>query len=227
MQLQERTATSLRQAIMEGVFQPGQRLSEVDLAQRFQTSRSPIREALVQLELEGFVARADTGRIYVRPLSLTEAEQLFIVRANLEGLACRLAVDNVNRRDVLSLEANIDGMEESSRRRDFHAALALGAEFHQTIIAACANAPLEDCLKGFRARTTRYRFIVAALEEFNEKRIAEHRAILSAIRAQDPELAELAMKSHITASSRETLQALRSFLDKAEPAAVQEDRDRA
>ncbi|MCC7275411.1 MAG: GntR family transcriptional regulator [Alphaproteobacteria bacterium] len=218
MQLQERTATELRRAIMEGVFQPGQRLSEVDLAQRFQTSRSPIREALVQLELEGFVARADTGRVYVRPLSLTEAEQLFIVRANLEGLACRLAVDNVNRKDVLRLEANIDGMEQASRKRDFHAALGLGAEFHRTIIDACGNAPLEDCLRSFRARTARYRFIVAALEEFNEKRVNEHRAILSAIRAQDPELAELAMRSHIVASSRETLAALRSFLARSEEA---------
>ncbi|MGE0718594.1 MAG: GntR family transcriptional regulator, partial [Alphaproteobacteria bacterium] len=173
-----------------------------------------------QLELEGFVARAETGRIYVRPLSLDEAEQLFVVRANLEGLACRLAADNVTRKDMLRLEANVDGMEEASRRRDFHAALALGAEFHRTIIDACANAPLEDCLRSFRARTTRYRFIVAALEEFSEKRVNEHRAILSAIRAQDPELAELAMKGHIVQSSRETLAALRGFLAQAPDSSV-------
>src|SRR4051794_10695572 len=85
--LQEWAAATLREAIIRGTIRPGERLSEPDLAQRFRTSRSPVREALVQLELEGFVARAETGRVYVRPLDLKEAEELFVVRATLEGLA--------------------------------------------------------------------------------------------------------------------------------------------
>lgn len=210
--LQQRAAAELRDDIIRGRFPPGERLSEVDLAQRFQTSRSPIREALVQLEHEGFVERTRTGRVFVRPLELAEAEQLFVVRANLEGLAARLAAENLSRRDILGLEANLAEMEAAAARGDAHAAMAQGAEFHRAIIDACGNRPLRDCLEGFRARVSRYRHILAAMDEFSERRIREHRAVLGALAAQSPAGAEQAMITHIQQSSEETLAALRAYL---------------
>jgi DNA-binding GntR family transcriptional regulator len=210
--LQERAAAALREAIIHGRLRPGERLSEVELAQQFSSSRSPIREALVLLSQEGFVERTSTGRVYVRPLDLVEAQQLFTVRATLEGLTARIAAENMTRNDTRRLEQNILAMQAASQRGDVSAAMLLGAEFHRTLIAACANRPLEDCLAGFRARTSRYRYILASRNEFNQHRVKEHQKILSALKAQDPQKAEEAMVNHILVSSRETLDALKAYL---------------
>ena len=217
MLLQEKATSELRQAIILGTVRPGEKLSEPELAQHFKTSRSPIREALVQLEQEGFVERSSTGRVAVRALNIEEAEQLFTVRATLEGLATRLAVENLTRKDTQRLKSNIDGMQQAGRQRDFEQALALGADFHRIIIEACCNKPLQDCLVGFRARTSRYRHIVASLEEFSEQRINEHNAILAALLTQSPQTAEQAMINHIMVSSHETIAALKRYLEKNAP----------
>lgn len=218
MALQERAADELRTQILLGQLRPGERLSEPDLAQRFQTSRSPIREALVQLELEGFVDRNATGRVFVRPLDLEEAEQLFLVRGMLEALAARLATGNLTGRQLQQLGTNIDRMEAAAARQDYLAALGFGAEFHQMVMDACGNRPLQECLAGFRTRTARYRYVAASQAEFRPERNDEHRRVLDAFRANDPDAADAAMAEHIRRSSRETLAALRMHL--AAPAAA-------
>jgi len=212
LSLQERAGSALRKEIIHGRLRPGERLSELELSQQFNISRSPIREALVQLAQEGFVERAATGRVYVRQLDLLEARQLFTVRATLEGLTARIAAENMTRNDTRRLDDNIMAMEAASQKGDAGTAMLLGAEFHQTLIAACANKPLEECLSGFRARTSRYRYILASRNEFNKHRVKEHRKILTALKAQDPQRAEEAMISHILLSSHETLIALEAYL---------------
>ena len=210
--LQERAAAALREEIIHGRLRPGERLSELELSQQFNTSRSPVREALVQLAQEGFVERAATGRVYVRQLDLLEAQQLYTVRATLEGLTARIAAENMTRNHTRMLEENILAMEAASQKGDVATAMILGAKFHETLIAACANKPLEECLSGFRARTSRYRYILASRNEFNRHRVKEHRKILGALKAQDPQRAEEAMISHILISSLETLDALNAYL---------------
>lgn len=212
MALQERAADELRTEILLGQMRPGERLSEPELAQRFQTSRSPIREALVQLELEGFVERTATGRVFVRPLDLDEAEQLFLVRGTLEGLAARLATGNLTGRQLQQLGENIDRMEGAAARGDYLGALGCGAEFHQMVTDACGNRPLQECLAGFRTRSARYRHVAASQAEFRPERNDEHRRVLHAFHQNDPDAAEAAMTEHIRRSSRETLAALRTHL---------------
>jgi DNA-binding GntR family transcriptional regulator len=210
--LQERAADELRSEILLGQMRPGERLSEPELAQRFQTSRSPIREALVQLELEGFVERTATGRVFVRPLDLEEAEQLFLVRATLEGLAARLATGNLTGRQLQQLAENIERMQAAATRQDYLGALGFGAEFHQMVTDACGNRPLQDCLAGFRTRSARYRYVAASQAEFRPERNDEHRRVLDAFRDNDPGAAAAAMMEHIRRSSRETLTALQTHL---------------
>ncbi|MEQ8344360.1 MAG: GntR family transcriptional regulator [Sneathiellaceae bacterium] len=214
--LQQRAVAEIREDLIHGRFRPGERLSEPELASRFQTSRSPVREALVQLEHEGFLERAKTGRVYVRPLELSEAEQLFVFRGHLEGLAARLAAENMNLKDIQRLEANLAAMETAAQRGDARVAMECGAEFHRTIIDACGNRPLLECLEGLRARVSRYRYILAAIDEFSEQRVREHRSILSALAARSPATAEQAMINHVEVSSRETLHALKAFLSAPE-----------
>jgi DNA-binding GntR family transcriptional regulator len=118
----------------------------------------------------------------------------------------------MTRNDTRMLEENILAMEAASQKGDVATAMILGAKFHETLIAACANKPLEECLSGFRARTSRYRYILASRNEFNKHRVKEHRKILAALKAQDPQRAEEAMISHILVSSLETLDALNAYL---------------
>lgn len=211
--LQQRAVTAIRNELIHGGFKPGERISELDLANRFNSSRSPIREAVVQLEHEGFLERTPTGRIKVRPLELAEAEQLFVVRGHLEGLAARLAAENMNLKDLNRLEDNLDAMKRAAAAGDTKLALECGAEFHRTIIEACGNRPLIETLEGFRSRVSRYRYILASIDEFSEQRIREHEAILAALRTQNPAGAEQAMVNHVSVSSRETLDALTSILN--------------
>jgi DNA-binding GntR family transcriptional regulator len=215
--LHGRVTTILRDAIIHGRLRPGARLSEVELSQEFGMSRSPIREAFVQLAQEGFVERSETGRVYVRPLDLDEAKQLYVVRANLEALTARLAAENITRRQTHQLEVNIEAMQAACEAGDAAAAMACGAEFHRVIIEASGNRPLEETLGGLRARTSRYRFILASQNEFKPARVREHQRIVSALRAQSPDRAVLAMLTHIEESARETVEALTDYLREMTP----------
>lgn len=212
VRLHGRITVILRDAIIRGRLSPGARLSELELSQEFGMSRSPIREAFVQLAQEGFVERSETGRVYVRPLDLEEAKQLYVVRGNLEALTARLAAENFTRRQTKQLEDNIAAMQAASEDGDAATALACGAEFHRVIIEASDNRPLEECLGGLRARTSRYRFILASQNEFKPARVREHQRIVSALRAQNPDRAEAAMLAHIQESAKETVEALADYL---------------
>src|SRR5574338_1251747 len=90
----------LREEFAKGTLNPGQRLSEPELSLRLGMSRSPIREALLRLEHEGFVERSASGQARVKPLDLSEFEQLYVLRANVEGLAARLATPRLRTLDL-------------------------------------------------------------------------------------------------------------------------------
>ena len=100
----------IRDAIINGDIGPGQKMSEPELALQFRTSRSPIREALLKLEHEGFLDRASSGQVRVMPLDVSQFEQLYVIRANVEGLAVRLATPRLRTVDLEEMESRVQDM---------------------------------------------------------------------------------------------------------------------
>jgi DNA-binding GntR family transcriptional regulator len=205
--LRDEAYDELRRGIVSGGLRPGQQLSELQLAAQFQISRSPIREALGRLELEGFAIRRPNGRVYVAPLDIAELEQLYAVRATVEGLATRLAAPRLTTDDLDEMTADLQEMEALAERGDIDGSLTRGAEFHDVILGACANEPLVEIIAGLRLRISRYRTMIATTRN-QQIRIAEHRDILDALYARDAKGAEAAMIRHIEESADIILKAL-------------------
>lgn len=209
--LSEEIYLRIRRALIEGSLAEGQRLSEPELALKFKASRSPVREALVRLEHEGFVGRTDSGRVYVRPLEIEDLRQLYIVRATLEGLAARLAAPRLRTIDLENMQSSIEQMERHVSRRNAAGAIEVGEAFHEVIIRECANAPLQEVLSGLRARISRYRAVVASFRDYDPERIAEHKRILKAFYQRDPGQAEAEMTRHVERSAAVLIDRLRKM----------------
>lgn len=199
--LSDEAYTELRQALIRGEFGPGQRISEPELALRYKTSRSPIREALVRLELEGFVERTPNGRLRVRALDLAELQQLYVVRATIEGLVARLAAPRLRTIDLEQMEKALDDMESSVKRGDASGAIAAGQVFHDLILHECGNNPLIEVQASLRSKISRFRAVVASLGNYDFDRVTEHRHILKAFYLRKPEQAEAEMIRHVNRSA--------------------------
>lgn len=199
--ISEETYAEIRRALIKGEFGPGQRISEPELALRFSTSRSPIREALVRLEHEGFVERMPSGRVRVVALDADDLDQLYVLRANIEGLAARLAAPRLRTIDLEYMAQRVTQMESCVKKRDAAGAIAAGQDFHDVIMRECGNRPVVEMLEGLRARISRFRAVVASFNEYDPERVAEHRRILKALYQRKPGTAELEMVRHVSRSA--------------------------
>jgi DNA-binding GntR family transcriptional regulator len=202
--LADDTYLKIRDALLSGEFEPGQRLSEPELALKFNISRSPIREALVRLEHEGFIDRQANGRMIVRALDIDDLTQLYEVRAVIEGFAARLAAPLLRTVDLERMSARVDAMEKCVRKGDPEGALAAGQDFHDIITQECPNRRLIEMLSGLRARISRYRSVVASLGDYEKERVTEHRRILKALYQRNAEAAQQEVTRHVQHSA-ETL----------------------
>ena len=199
---------TLRAALVDGRFAPGEPLSEPQIAEMLETSRSPVREAISRLETEGLIERTATGRLRAAPLDRGELEQLYVLRATIEGLAARLATPRMTMQDLDAMAATIERMETLAGAGDVPGSLEAGAAFHEMIQTRSQNAPLAETIEAVRLRIVRYRSIIAAARP-REMRASEHRAVLQAMRDHDPMRAEQEMKRHVEASAQSILRSMR------------------
>ena len=207
--LAEEAYRAIRDALLSGEIEPGQRLSEPELALRFNTSRSPVREALFRLEHEGFVDRLPSGRLRAASLDVAYLEQLYVVRADLEGLAARLAVPLLRTVDLDAMMRSVEEMDGAVRNGDAAGAIAAGQKFHDVLMRECGNAPLVALLAGLNARISRFRAVVASLGRYDPDRVLEHRRILQALYERNAELAQAAMIEHVSRSAAVLVRRLR------------------
>lgn len=207
--LRDEAYEKLRGSIVDGTLRPDEQLSEPQLAEKFRISRSPIREALGRLEQEGFAMRRANGRLYVAALDIEELEQLYVLRATVEGLATRLAAPLLNTADLNAMAERIRKMEERAARGDIAGSLKSGAAFHDVILASCGNKPLIEVVESVRLRIDRFRAVIASARN-QDVRVAEHWRIHEALYDRKPKAAEKAMISHIERSASSVLKSVRS-----------------
>jgi len=195
----------IERRILGGELAPGSKLNEADLAGELGVSRGPVREAFRALEQAGLVRTEKNRGVFVRQVSLEEANEIYEVRAALEGLVGKLAARRIRPAQVERIRAVVKNMHAVGRARDAAAYYPLNVEFHELLVEAAGN----------RALQANYRRIVNELDLYRRETILrsaenipvstrEHEAIVNAVAKGDEKLAERLLFEHVI-ESRERL----------------------
>ena len=187
--------TLILEAIDMGIFKPGDRLVESDLAERFGVSRTPIREALQRLETQSLLAR-DGRSLIVASLDHNQLAELYVVRAELEGLAASLAARHATEEEVRVLRDMVD--DDRQLLGDPQALARANRRFHKQIHLASHNRYLLLQLDLVHRTMARLATTSLAAEGRSEVALAEHDAIVRAIEARDGDAADEALRRHIS-----------------------------
>ncbi|TYB91180.1 GntR family transcriptional regulator [Oceaniovalibus sp. ACAM 378] len=193
------------EAMDTGIFRPGDRLVESELAERFGVSRTPIREALQRLETQSMLTR-DGRSLMVASLDHNQLAELYVVRAELEGLAARLAARHATAEEVRVLRAMVE--EDRALLGDPGALARANRRFHKQIHLASHNRYLVQQLDLVHRFMALLATTSLAVEGRGEKALAEHGAIVSAIEAGDGTAAHDALKYHISMAYETRLMAV-------------------
>ncbi|MDQ0338099.1 DNA-binding GntR family transcriptional regulator [Caldalkalibacillus uzonensis] len=191
----------IKSDIIAGVYRPGQRLMETELAQKLQVSRTPVRDAMIRLEQEGLTTIRPHRGIYVRKLSKKDIQDYYQLRAVLEGLGAKLAAVNGTEEDHQELKNMLIKMREIldayQHSQDFKEMALCNNQFHELIFKIGGNQVLAQT----QATLANPIALVRSISWFNTKRIAEvwleHKNIVEAIVARDAELAQKRAEEHI------------------------------
>ncbi len=179
--LREIVSETLRQAIQEGTLQPGERLMEIQLAQELGVSRTPIREAIRKLELEGFVVMIPRRGTYVADISLKDVSQVFEIRSALEELAAGLAAERITEEEIEHLERMLVEIGDYIEDKDMDKIVEADVEFHEVLYKASRNDRLVEIINNLREQMLRFRSISMNQPGRLAKTWEEHRQLVEAI----------------------------------------------
>lgn len=182
--------------ILGGRLTPGARIVETRIAQQFGVSQGPVREALRDLELLGFVVSSPFRGTQVRKISTDDLLEIYPIRAALEGVAARSAALLIDEATLTRLADLIEAMRDAASRDDARAQANVDGAFHHAIIKAAGNHMLEHVWQTMRLSVTTC--VTHAVTHRSLHEIAErHVTVLDALHARDPELAEARIRAHI------------------------------
>jgi DNA-binding GntR family transcriptional regulator len=200
--LWQRVYDHLRAEILAGRLGPGTELAEVALSELLGVSRGPLREAIGRLAAEGLVTVRPRRGAVVRSLSKQEFVELYQVREALEMLAVRLAVPHLGDEGVAELERLVAAMTAHAERADVTEFFEANSAFHLRLVEAAGNAKLRELYEQLLAQLGRYRLRSLTLRGNLERSVAEHAAILRAIKRGDADRAAHLMSEHIRVPQR-------------------------
>ncbi len=188
---------TLRQAILRGELAPGERLMEIQLADRLGVSRTPIREAIRKLELEGLVLMIPRKGAEVARISEKSLRDVLEVRRSLEELATELACQRMSEEQIGELEKARDAFAAAVAAGDIMEMAECDEKFHDVIFDGTGNARLVQILNNLREQMYRYRLEYIKDEDKRQILLLEHENIVKAIRARHVAEAREAMREHI------------------------------
>ncbi len=190
-------AEALRTAIIAGEYAPKQRLVEVDLCERFGTSRFILRSALQELAAQGLVEFQRNRGARVRDVSLSEAVEITEVRVLLEGLLAARAAERVTKSDIAMFRKLIKEMRTAVEKSELLAYSELNAQLHGAIRDIAGHETASRLLRQLRDQTVRHQFSLSLVPGRPTVSLPQHEAIVAAITAREPEEAQQAMHVHL------------------------------
>lgn len=188
---------AIEQDIVTGFYSPGDRLDEAGLAARHQVSRTPVREALIQLSTMGLVKMVPNRGAFVTQLTITELVEMFEVMGELEAMCARLAARRIRPEQLKRLEeaqAACATAQQAGNSDDYYYA---NAEFHRLIYEASGNGFLAENAHALQRRLKPYRRLQLRVPGRVNSSLSEHEEVLAAIRAHDDARARDAMRNHV------------------------------
>lgn len=202
--LREQAYEQIKKAILSGQLRPGQVLVEEQLSQDLGLSRTPLREALVLLEREQLIEMIPYKGTFVTSLTVREARELFQVRAALEPLAIRLAIDRI---PAAELTALAERHLAAAAHIDFDTLVMDNRALHDLILRYADNATLRELINSFIEKIHRYQAVAHVQISQGDLRaeFQEHLAILQALQARDAAVAQERLQQHLANSARRVM----------------------
>ena len=188
---------TLRKAILKGELRPGERLREIQLAERLGVSRTPVREAIHRLEMEGLVVIAPRRGAQVANISEKDLNDVLEVRIALENLAIEKACARMTEEEICELHLAFKKMDSLVAEGDLCSLVKADQAFHEIIYRAADNERLIQVLNNMKEQIYRYRVEYMKDEETRAQLSAEHGEIVKAIRMRDAEKAKEASFRHL------------------------------
>jgi DNA-binding GntR family transcriptional regulator len=187
----------MRAAVVHGEIDPGEAIVEVEVATLLRMSRTPVREALQRLELEGYLERDGALRLVVHPLTEREVAEMFTVRQLLEGHAVRLAVTRISDAEMARLDELVEADQRALRRRRMDELARINHEIHEVLVIASRNRTLEDLLRALRERIYGLNAFAVGSGADQQRFVADHATLAQLLRNGDDEAAVALVHDHL------------------------------
>lgn len=213
--LRKLVSEKLRDAIRRGELKPGQRLMEIQLAEALGVSRTPVREAMRELEMEGFVVMLPRRGAYVADMSLKDISQVFEIRTVMEELAAGLAAQRITEEELSELEQLLVVMRRYIREANQEEFLKTDVRFHDVLYGASRNKWLREIINNLHDHLMRFRSISTLYPGRVEQVWEEHRKLVEAIAAHNTEEARRLAAVHMGNAEKTLLKEIEENEDAA------------
>lgn len=211
--LREVIFNTLREAIIVGELKPGERLMEVQLAEKMGVSRTPVREAIRKLELEGLVEMLPRKGAHVADLSVKDIMDVLEVRSTLDGLASSLSAARITEEEVRELKHVQTQFIGYVEKENLQGSIKKDVEFHDIIYRSSRNDKLMQITNNLREQIQRFRVIYIKDYSSTKELIREHAEIFDAISRRDSDAARQAAQRHIKNQEDTIIKSIRNTMD--------------
>ncbi|MBI5607001.1 MAG: GntR family transcriptional regulator [Deltaproteobacteria bacterium] len=203
--IRKKVYTYVREQILSGQIAPNERLIETKIAQEIGTSRTPVREALHNLEIEGLIRSIPRVGYQVKAISESEVEETCAIRSVIECLAAQWAMERASAKIIRELKKNIAATAERVSRGEVRAFIDLDAQFHEIIARGSGSTRLLELSQTLRGHMLRYRVQSIFSEDAVLTALKGHEGILKAIEKKDPQKVTEAIQVHLEESKKNIL----------------------
>lgn len=201
---------TLRQAILTGELKPGERLMEIHLAQRLGVSRTPVREAIRKLELEGLVTMYPRRGAEVAQITEKSMSDVLEVRRTVDALCAELACERISQEELTELKAACEGFEQAVKTGDIKKIAQADVGFHDIIVQATGNKRLVQLVNTLSEQMYRYRFEYIKDFSMHGNLVKEHKIIYESIVNKNSEGAKAAAMLHIDNQKKTIIEQIRN-----------------
>lgn len=187
----------LREYILSGKYQEGKLLQEIKISKEFGVSRTPVREALKQLELEGLVSMIPNKGAKVSSISQMDINDIYDIRYLIEGLAAKWAAEKITEQQLNEMHELIDLAEFYIFKNNIDGIVNADNRFHKILYDACNSKHLQHILTDFHQYSQMSRIESLSNNDRAKKTLEEHKAIFNALKERNPKKAEICAREHV------------------------------
>jgi DNA-binding GntR family transcriptional regulator len=200
--LRELVCEHIREAIINGTFAPGERLMEIQMADEMGVSRTPVREAIRKLEMEGFVVMIPRRGTYVSNMSIRDINDVYEIRISLDTLAAGLAAERISDEELEELQRLLVKVGNAIEENDMAKVVEADIEFHDVLYKASRNERLRNIINNLREQITVIRGVSMRYPGRLKDTQEEHRRLVESIAARNVEKSQEAARIHLENAER-------------------------